>query len=142
MRLVAQSCPTLCDPMDCSRQATLSMGILKTRILEWAARPSPRDIPDPGIEPGSPNIIYVSVCIHIYIYMYICICTHTHIHIHIHTGITVFSSKHSIASLPALAMKSHSARRMLPRSHLCNWRRVKMQGQETVEAATAYNSQR
>ena len=40
--LVAQSCPTLCDPMHCSRQAPLSMGILQARILEWVAVPSSR----------------------------------------------------------------------------------------------------
>ena len=31
----AQSCLTLCDPMDCSPQASLSLGILQARILEW-----------------------------------------------------------------------------------------------------------
>ena len=30
-----QSCPALCDPMNCSPQAPLSMGILRARILEW-----------------------------------------------------------------------------------------------------------
>ena len=34
MCLVTQSCPTLCDPMVCSSQAPLSMGILQARILE------------------------------------------------------------------------------------------------------------
>ena len=44
---VTQSCPTLCDPMDCSqRQAPLSMGILQARILEWVAIPPPGDLPD------------------------------------------------------------------------------------------------
>ena len=38
--LVAQLCPTLCNPMD--YQAPLSMGILQTRILEWVAMPSSR----------------------------------------------------------------------------------------------------
>ena len=37
--LVTQSCPTLCDPTDCSPQAILSMGILQTRILQWVAMP-------------------------------------------------------------------------------------------------------
>ena len=86
---VAQSCPTLCDPMDYTVHR-----ILQARILEWvtfpffrgssqprdrtqvsfiaggffttwATReaheywsgqpiPSPRDLPNPGIEPGSP----------------------------------------------------------------------------------------
>ena len=40
---VAQSCPTLCDPMDyIACQAPLSMGILQERILEWVAMPSSR----------------------------------------------------------------------------------------------------
>ena len=39
--LVAQSCPALCNPMDCiARQAPLSMGILQARILEWVATPA------------------------------------------------------------------------------------------------------
>ena len=29
-----------CDPVDCSGQAPLSMGILQVRILAWAAMPS------------------------------------------------------------------------------------------------------
>ena len=32
--LVNQSCPTLCDPMDCSRLGSVH-GILQARILEW-----------------------------------------------------------------------------------------------------------
>ena len=88
---VTQSCPTLCDPMDCRVH-----GILQARILEWVAFPfsrgssqprdgtqlspiagrfftswatretqeywsgwpisSPEDLPDPGIELGSPAL--------------------------------------------------------------------------------------
>ena len=41
--LIAQSCPTLCDPMNCiAHQAPLSVGILQARILEWVAMPSSR----------------------------------------------------------------------------------------------------
>ena len=36
-RLVAQSCPTLCDPMDCSLPDSSVHGILQARILEWVA---------------------------------------------------------------------------------------------------------
>ena len=32
---VAQSCPTLCDPMDCSLPGFSVHGILQARILEW-----------------------------------------------------------------------------------------------------------
>jgi len=34
---VAQSCPTLCDPMDCSLSGSSVYGILQARILEWVA---------------------------------------------------------------------------------------------------------
>ena len=34
---VTQSCPTLCDPMDCSLQASFVHGIFQARVLEWAA---------------------------------------------------------------------------------------------------------
>ena len=32
-----QSCPTLCDPMDCSPPRSSVHGILQARILEWVA---------------------------------------------------------------------------------------------------------
>ena len=34
---VAQSCPTLCDPMDCSPPGSSVDGIFQARILEWVA---------------------------------------------------------------------------------------------------------
>ena len=34
---VAQSCPTLCDPVDCSLPGSSIHGILQARILEWVA---------------------------------------------------------------------------------------------------------
>ena len=34
---VAQSCPTLCDHMDCSLPGSSVHGILQAIILEWAA---------------------------------------------------------------------------------------------------------
>ena len=39
---VAQSFPTLCDPMDCSPPGSSVHGILPARILEWVAMPSSR----------------------------------------------------------------------------------------------------
>ena len=51
--LVAQSCPTLCGPRDYSPPGLSVHGILQARILEWVAIPSLRDLPDPGIKPGS-----------------------------------------------------------------------------------------
>ena len=55
-RNVAQSCPTLCDPMDCSLPGSSVHGIFQAIVLEWIAIPSPADLPDPGIEPGSPAL--------------------------------------------------------------------------------------
>ena len=34
---VAQSCQTLCDPMDCSLQGSSIHGIFQARVLEWVA---------------------------------------------------------------------------------------------------------
>ena len=34
---VAQSCPTLCDPMDCSLPSSSVHGIWQARVLEWVA---------------------------------------------------------------------------------------------------------
>ena len=36
---VTQSCPTLCDHMDCSPPGSSVHGILQARVLEWAAVP-------------------------------------------------------------------------------------------------------
>ena len=36
-REVAQSCPTLCDPMDCGPPGSLAHGIFQAWILEWVA---------------------------------------------------------------------------------------------------------
>ena len=45
--LVAQSCPTLCDPMDCSPPGSSVCGILQARILEWIAMPSSKGSSQP-----------------------------------------------------------------------------------------------
>ena len=39
---VTQSCPTLCDPMDCNLPGFPVCGILQARILEWIAVPFSR----------------------------------------------------------------------------------------------------
>ena len=96
MCLISQSCPTLCDPMDCSPPGSSVHGSLQERILEWVTMPfsrgssqsrdrtqvscitgrffticatreaqeywseqpipSPGDLSNPGIEPGSPAL--------------------------------------------------------------------------------------
>ena len=50
---VAQSCLTLCNPMDCSASGSSVHGVLQARILEWVPFPTPGDLPDPGIKPRS-----------------------------------------------------------------------------------------
>ena len=42
MCLVAQSCPTLCDPLDCSPPGSSVHGMFQARILEWVVMPSSR----------------------------------------------------------------------------------------------------
>ena len=39
---VAQSCPTLCDPMNCSLPSFSVHGIFQARVLEWVAISFPR----------------------------------------------------------------------------------------------------
>ena len=54
---VAQSCPTLCDPMDCSLPGSSVRGIFQAIELEWVAISFSRgDLPDPGIKPWSPAL--------------------------------------------------------------------------------------
>ena len=43
----AQSCPTLCNPVDCSPPGSSVHGILQARILEWAAISFSRGSPQP-----------------------------------------------------------------------------------------------
>ena len=50
---VTQSCPTLCDPMDCSPQFPLSMEFSRQECCSELPFPSPGDL-NPGIEAISP----------------------------------------------------------------------------------------
>ena len=45
-----------CNPMDCCSPDSSVHRIPLARILEWVAIPSPGDLPNPGIEPGSPAL--------------------------------------------------------------------------------------
>ena len=55
--LVAQSCPTLVTPwtVDCPA-APLSMGVSRQEYWSGLPFPSPGDLPNPEIEPGSPAL--------------------------------------------------------------------------------------
>ena len=46
-----QSCPTLCDPMDCSPPGSSVHGIFQARVWSGLPFPPPGDRPDPRIEP-------------------------------------------------------------------------------------------
>ena len=49
---VAQSCPTLSEPMDCSLLGSSVRGIFQARVLEWGAIL----VPLPGIELRPPAL--------------------------------------------------------------------------------------
>ena len=51
--LVAKSCLTLATPWTVAYQVPLSMGFPRQKYWSGLPIPSPRDLPDPGIEPGS-----------------------------------------------------------------------------------------
>ena len=62
-REVAQSCPTLRDPMDCSPPGSLVHGIFQARVLEWGATAFSRY-----------TCVFKYICVYIYICMCVCVC--------------------------------------------------------------------
>ena len=68
---VAQSCPTLRDPMDCSLPGSSIHGIVQARVLEWGA------------------IAFSDIYTHTYIYTYIYIYIHIPTYIHLYTYICI-----------------------------------------------------
>ena len=54
LRWAAQSCPSPCDPTDCSPQALLSVGVSGQEYRSRLPCPPPGGLPDTGMEPGSP----------------------------------------------------------------------------------------
>ena len=93
-----QSCPTLCNPMDCSLPDSSVHGILQARILEWATMASSRGSSQPrnqtcvscsscitgGFFTTGEAHIYVYLCIHVYINRYT---WEIWMHIHIKSGV-------------------------------------------------------
>ena len=54
---VAQSCPTLCDPMDCiAYQAPPSTGFSRQECWSGLPFPSPGDLPNPGSQESNPDL--------------------------------------------------------------------------------------
>ena len=54
--LVAKSCLTLATPWTVACQAPLSMGFSRQESWSGLPLPSPGNLPNPGIEPGSPAL--------------------------------------------------------------------------------------
>ena len=54
--LFTQSCPALCDPMDCGPPGSSVHGSLQARIQECVTIAFSRGSPNPEIEPGSPTL--------------------------------------------------------------------------------------
>ena len=52
----ANSVVSDCDPMDYSLSDSSVHGIFQARILSGLPFPTPGDLPDPGIDPGSPTL--------------------------------------------------------------------------------------
>ena len=65
-----QSCPTLCDPLDCSLPGFSVHGILQAGILGWAALPFSRVSSQPWEQTHAP----IHICLYIYIYVCVCVC--------------------------------------------------------------------
>ena len=82
--LVAKPCSTLVIPRTVTCQAPLFMGFSRQEYWSELPFPSPGDLPDPGINPGSPALqadslltelrwkphswFYICMCIYVYIY--------------------------------------------------------------------------
>ena len=60
---VAQSCPTLCNPMECSLSGSSVHGIFQARVQEWVAISFSRGLPNPGIKPGLPHCRQMLYCL-------------------------------------------------------------------------------
>ena len=54
--LVTLSCPTLCNPMDCSPPGSSVHGISQQEYWSGLPCPPPGDLPNRGIEPSSPTL--------------------------------------------------------------------------------------
>ena len=63
--LVAQSCPTLWDHVDCNPPGSSIQEILQARILEWVAssQEDPGDLSEPGIDPSLPHCRQFLYCL-------------------------------------------------------------------------------
>ena len=56
INLVTKSCPTLVTPLTVAHKAPLSIGFSRQEYWSGWPFPSPGNLPDAGIEPGSPAL--------------------------------------------------------------------------------------
>ena len=86
--LVIKLCPTFATPWTVSCQAPLSMGLSRQEYWSGLPFPSLGDLPDPGIEPGSPALQAGSLPVELQgkIYIYMCVCMYIRVY-------TVFLSR-------------------------------------------------
>ena len=69
---VAQLCPTLSDPMDCSPPGSSIHGIFQARVLEWGA-----------IELDLTKLIFVYIYVCVYVFLYMCVFMYFYICVHV-----------------------------------------------------------
>ena len=60
---VAQSCPTLSDPLDCSPPGSSVHGIFQARVLEWVA------IAFSGVSASKWQMVIFILCKHVFLYV-------------------------------------------------------------------------
>ena len=92
---VAQSCPTLCDFMNCSPPGSSVHGFVQARTLEWVAISSSRrsSLPKDQSHVSCNSCMgrqilrlwFKSQCFHFSSFLSLCVCMHTHTHTHTHT---------------------------------------------------------
>jgi len=78
--LVAKSCLTFCNTVDCSPPGCSAHGCPRQEYWNALPFPSPRNLPDPGIEPQGPALQVDSftaeplgkpMCVYTHTYMYV-----------------------------------------------------------------------
>ena len=76
-----------------AHQAPLYMGFSRQEYWSGLPFPYPGDLPDPGMEPGSPALQADSLPLNYSGSPSMYVCTHTHTHTHTHTYIHIHSCK-------------------------------------------------
>ena len=114
--LVSQSCPTLCNPMDCSLPGSsvhgdspgkitgvgchaLLQGTFPTQgsnpsllpLLHWQVGSLPLVPPGESFSWLSLSLhIYICVCVYIYMYMYICMCRYIYGYVYVYGYVYIY----------------------------------------------------